>query len=390
MKMNKFPQQVNNKVVLVRTDFNVSLEEGEVVDSYRMEQTIPTIKKLVEEEAKVVLMSHLGRPLRSDESKYEFSLQPLVSKLEELLGQEVIFVEDCIGPKVKRRVDGLKKGQVMLLENVRFYKGERENDSGFAQKLADLADIYINDAFGVSHRAHASVEAVTNYLPSYPGLSMQKEINELKAVINDPDRPLSIIIGGSKVKTKVKALKPLLEQADHLLLGGMIANMILRAKGISINKPLPKEEVAQEIDALDLTSNKLHLPVDVVVSPTESGDVYTKQAAPGTIKKKEKILDIGPDTIEMFNEIINESAMVVWNGPLGVFEKEDFAQGTKQVGEATVESEAYSIAGGGDTSAALLKFDLRSKFDHVSVGGGAMLEFLTGQELPAIKALNDD
>jgi len=382
--------KIEDKTVLVRVDFNVNIEKGEIVDAFRMEQTIPTLRYLINEGAKVLVMSHLGRPLRSDQLKSSFTLRPLVDKLEELLGQEVIFTEDCIGPKVKRRAENLKPGQIMMLENVRFYGGERSNDSDFAEKLASLADIYVNDAFGVSHRAHASVKAITEFLPSYPGFLLEKEIKNLNRVLKDPERPLSIIIGGSKVETKVKALKPLMKLADHLLLGGMIANVILRAKGISINKPLPKEKIAQEIDELDLTSNKLHLPSDVVVSPDESGEVYTKQAAPGKIKREEKILDIGSETIEMYNDIIKESALVVWNGPLGVFEKEEFAQGTKQVGTALAESDAYSISGGGDTSAALAKFNLRSKFDHVSVGGGAMLSFLTGEELPAIKVLNDD
>ena len=382
--------KIEDKVVLVRADFNVGIEDEEVIDAFRIEKTIPTLRYLTEQGAKVLVMSHLGRPLRSEKSKFSFTLQPLVSKLEELLEQEVAFTEDCVGSEVEEKVKDLDSGQLMLLENVRFHEGERENDKEFAKRLTSLADIYVNEAFGVSHRAHASVEAVTDYLPSYPGFLLESEIKNLKKVIEDPERPLSMIIGGSKVKTKVKALSPLLKQVDHLMLGGMIANTILRAKGISINKPLPKEEVAQEIDELDLTSNKLHLPVDVVVSPTESGDIYTKKAAPGKIKKKEKILDIGSETIEMFREVINDSALIVWNGPLGVFEEEEFAQGTKQIGEAVAESDAYTIAGGGDTSAALAKFNVRESLDHVSVGGGAMLDFLTGKELPAIKALNSN
>lgn len=387
--MNLKQAKVKDKVVLVRADFNVALKNGKVADSFRMEQTVPTLRYLIKKGAKVMVMSHLGRPLRSNKSKYEFSLQLLVNKLEELLNQEVAFAEDCVGPKIKRRANNLKKGEVMLLENVRLYEGERENDFDFAKQLAEPADLYVNDAFGVSHRAHASVCAITDFLPSYPGLLLQREIDNLNRVMENPGRPLSIIIGGSKVKTKVGALAPLLKQADHLLLGGVIANVILRAKGISINKPLPEEEVAQKIDELDLTSNKLHLPLDVVISPDESGEVYTKKAALGKIKKKENVLDIGPETIEMFNEIIRESEMVVWNGPLGKFEEEEFAQGTEQIAQALVDGSAYTIAGGGDTSAALAELNLRSEFDHVSVGGGAMLDFLSGEQLPALKALNN-
>jgi len=375
--------------VLVRCDFNVPLnDKGDIVDDFRLKQVLPTIRYLVKERAKVILLSHLGRPLRSSEPKTEFTLKPIASKLRELLDKKVRFVNDCVGRKSRKEVERMEEGEIVLLENVRFYEGERENSPEFSKKLSELGDAYINEAFGVSHREHASIVGLPQYLPSAAGLLLKKEAESLLKILEEPARPLVIIIGGAKFSTKLKFMPSFLNHADHLLLGGLVANVILRVKGISVGKTWPEEEVVEKINDVILTDNKLHLPVDVLVSEDKEGKAYLKKSGPGSVLKSEVILDIGPETIDMFTEVIKEAKTIVWNGPMGVFEKDEFKDGTEKIAKAITENkEAFTVAGGGDTSAALLKFDLREKFDHVSTGGGAMLRFLSGEELPGIKVL---
>lgn len=347
-----------NKRVLVRCDFNIPLnEKGKIEDDFRIKQTIPTIEYLIKNEAKVILMSHLGN---------DKNLAIIKKRLKKYLGSK----------------------EFTLLENLRLNKGEKENDDKFARELAKLGDIYINDAFGVCHRAHASVVGVPKYLPSGAGLLLEKEIKILSKSLEKPWRPLVAVIGGAKIASKIKVIKHFLEKADHLLIGGKVANAILIVKGICVGKPWPGEEAAEEIKKFNLTSTKLHLPIDAVASPDETGQFYVRETAPAKVRKDEKLLDIGPETIKMFSKIIKDAKMIIWSGPLGRFEEPLFEKGTKEIAEKIAKNhQAFKVAGGGDTIFALAKFGLRDKFDHVSTGGGAMLEFLSGEELPGLKAL---
>jgi phosphoglycerate kinase len=380
-----------NKKVLVRCDFNVPLSKaGKVEDDFRIKKTIPTIKELLKNNAKIILMSHLGDP--EGEFKKELSLEPVRAKLEELLGVSIIKTDSCIGEKTKRIMGEMKPGEIILLENLRFEKGEENNDEVFVKELAALGEVFINDAFGCCHRAHASIVGIPRFLPSCAGLLLEKEISVLSKVMDNPWRPFVAIIGGVKISTKIKLIKKLLEKADHLLLGGEIANAILRAKNIVVGKPLPDEEkIVKEIESIELTSPKLHLPVDVIASPNRRGDIYTRRSAIGTVRKEEFLPDIGPETIEVFSKIIESAGTIVWSGPLSLFEEPIFEKGTKEIAEAIVKNhKAYKVIGGGETLFAADKFGLTEKFDHVSTGGGAMLNFLAGEKLPGIKALEEN
>lgn len=378
---------VKNKRVLVRCDFNVPLnEKGEIEDDFRIKQTIPTIKYLIKNGAKVILMSHLGRP----EGKVVESLRltSVQKKLAEYLDAQVAKAADCIGKEVEKKTIEMKEGEILLLENLRFHKEEKKNYGNFAKEISKLADIYINDAFGVSHRTQASIIGVPKYLPSAAGLLLEKEIKILSRVIEDPWRPLVAIIGGVKIESKIKVIKQFLEKADHLLIGGKISNAILASKGICIGKPLPSKEVMKEIEKFKLTSTKLHLPVDAIASPDETGKFYTRESAPARVRKDEKLLDIGPETIQIFSKIIKNAKMIVWSGPLGFFEEPLFEKGTKAIAEEIARNHrAFKIVGGGETVSAVSQFGLREKFDHISTGGGAMLSFLSGEELPGLRVL---
>jgi len=378
---------VKNKRVLLRCDFNVPLDEkGNIRDAFRIEQTVPTIKHLIKNQAKVILMSHLDSP----EGKVVESLRvtPIQKKLTEYLGLSVMKASDCIGKEIEQQTKDMKEGEVLLLENLRFYKEEENNDSKFAEELAKLGDFYINDAFGVSHREHASIVGVSKYLPSGAGFLLEKEVKILSNVLEKPRRPLVIIMGGVKISNKVKVIKQFLKKADHLLIGGKIANTILIVKGISIGRPWPSEEAVKEIEKFRLTSINFHLPVDAIASPDKTGKIYIRESALGKVRKDELVLDIGPETINMFSKIIKEAKMIVWSGPMGFFEEPLFERGTKEIAEKIARNyQAYKIVGGGDTLFALSKFGLREKIDHVSTGGGAMLHFLSGEKLPGLKAL---
>tara|TARA_Y100000310_G_C20629664_1_gene787927 strand:- start:112 stop:1275 length:1164 start_codon:yes stop_codon:yes gene_type:complete len=378
---------VKNKKVLVRCDFNVPLDnKGNVLDSFRIKQTIPTIQYLIKKKAKVILMAHLGSP--KGEAQESLKLTLIHKKVEELLGSSIIKANDCIGPEVEELVKEMKSGQVILLENLRFHKGEKENDDKFSKDLAKLGDIYINDAFSVSHREHASIIGITKHLPSVAGLLLEKEVKELSRIVKNPKRPLVAIIGGVKISSKIKVIKHFCKKADHLLIGGKVANTILAVKKITSEKVDLPEDIIEEVENIQLTDTNIHLPLDTVVSPDDTGKEYVRQSSLGKVKKTEDILDVGPETVEIFSRIISEAKTIVWSGPIGYFEKPLFENGTKGVAEKVVKNkEAFTVVGGGDTLFAVLKFGVRDQFDHASTGGGAMLTFISNGDLPGLKVL---
>jgi phosphoglycerate kinase len=390
--MRKISQLKNlkNKKILVRCDFNVPLDEkGEILDDFRIKVALPTIKYLIKNKGKVILISHLGRPKkRTIKERKKLSLKPVAEKLESLLKKSVKFLPDCLGEKVEKEIEKMKGGEILFLENLRFYKEEEEGNLEFAKALSKLGEVFIQEAFGVCHRSHASVIGVPRYLPSFAGFCLEKEIKILSQVLKNPWRPLVAIIGGIKIETKIKVIEQFLKKADFLLLGGEIANTILRVKGICVGKPWPSKEIIKEIEKFDLTDPKFRLPIDVIVSPDKNGQSYIRQSGVGKVRKEELILDIGPETIELFSKIIKNAKMIFWSGPLGYFEEKSFEEGTKKIAERIAKNhQAFKIAGGGDTLFALAKFKQRERFDHLSTGGGAMLEFLAGEKLPGIEVL---
>jgi phosphoglycerate kinase len=387
--------KLKDKRVLVRVDFNVPLnEKKEVADNTRIVESLPTIKKILVEGGKAILMSHLGRPKGKDPN---LSLAPVAKRLEKLLGKPVKFVDDCIGEKVEKAVSGLKSGECLLLENLRFYPQEEKNDTEFAKSLAKLGDVYVNDAFGTAHRAHASTEGVTKYFKECAaGYLMQKELKYLSMALSQPKRPFVAILGGSKISGKIDVIKNLMDKVDTLLIGGGMAFTFYKALGKEIGSSLvetDKVELAKEI--LQEACRKkvdLELPLDFVIAPEAKEDAATKVVDKDNIPAGWKGLDIGPKTEELFKQKIDKANTVVWNGPMGVFEVEKFARGTMAVAKELAEitrKNAVTIVGGGDSVAALAKANLEKKMTHVSTGGGASLEFLEGKTLPGIAALTD-
>jgi len=380
------------KRVLVRVDFNVPQDEkGNITDATRIKATLPTIQYLQAAGAKIILVSHLGRPKGKVDPKY--SLDPVATKLAELLGTKVTKVDDCIGPTVEAAVVALQPGDVLLLENVRFYPEEEKNDPEFAKKLAALADIYVNDAFGTAHRAHASTAGVAAYLTAVAGFLMEKEIKFLSEALENPARPFMAVIGGAKVSTKIDVLMNLIDKVDILAIGGAMANTFIRAWGRPTGLSLVEEdkiEVAKEIMRKAKEKGvELLLPVDAWLGYSLEPDCFTDHAGIDVIPPKAYILDIGAKTMEIYGNAIKRSKTVVWNGPMGVFENWKFELGTKRIAEAMAKSGALTIVGGGDSVAALEKFGLKDKMTHVSTGGGASLEMLEGKTLPGIAALTD-
>jgi len=379
--------QLKNKRVLVRVDFNVPLENGKVTDDTRIVASLPTIKYLVEQGAKVILCSHLGRPKGKDEN---LSLRPVAARLQQLLGKPVTFVSDCIGESVQRVVNGMNAGDVVLLENVRFYPEEEKNDPEFAKKLAAFGDVYVNDAFGTAHRAHASTEGVTKYLPGYAGFLMEKELNYLGQALANPAKPFVAILGGAKVSDKIQVIENLLPKVDSLLIGGGMANTFLAAKGLNLGQSLveaDKLDVAKSLIAKGGT--KIVLPVDAVVADKFAADAQSKIVAVDQIPSDWRMLDVGPKTIDAFEKILGSAKTVVWNGPLGVFEMPAFAKGTVEIAKRLASSGATTIIGGGDSAAAVEQAGVADKMTHISTGGGASLEFLEGRVLPGVAALQD-
>jgi 3-phosphoglycerate kinase len=378
--------EVRGKRVLVRCDFNVPTDDkGGISDKFRINQAIPTIEYLRNAGAMTVLVSHLGRP-EGKEKKY--SLKPVADYLDEKIGN-VKFYKDCVGGGAEKEVSKLKEGEVILLENLRFYSEEEANDLEFSKKLAKLGDVFVQEGFSVCHREHASVVGVASLLPAYPGFLLEKEVSVLKKALENPERPLVSIVGGVKLATKIKLLERLLNISDYVLVGGKIANTILVLKGICVKDGWSQEEadLLDVVQRIDLTSTKLHLPVDGVIALKDLTQKYMRIGAVGTLKKDENIYDIGPDTVEKFKAIIKEAKTVIWNGPMGYSELTAFENGTREIMKAVAENEGFSIMGGGETAEAIAKFGIEDKIEHISTGGGAMLDFISGEELPGIKIL---
>ncbi|WP_338084641.1 phosphoglycerate kinase [Caldicoprobacter algeriensis] len=383
---------VRGKRVLVRVDFNVPLDEnGNITDDTRIRAALPTIQYLIKNNAKVILMSHLGRPKGEFDPKY--SLAPVAKHLSKLLGQEVIMAKDVIGESAKNAVANMKEGQVVLLENVRFHKEETKNDPEFAKALAQLGDIYVNDAFGSAHRAHASTEGVAHYLPAVAGYLIQKELEVMGKALENPERPFVAILGGAKVSDKIGVIENLINKVDVLLIGGGMAYTFLKAKGYEVGNSLLEEdkvELAKQLmEKAKEKGVKLLLPVDNVVAEEFKADAPHKVVDSDKIEAGWMGMDIGPKTREMFGEEIKKARTVVWNGPMGVFEMPAFAEGTKAVAKYVSECGGTTIIGGGDSAAAVEQLGFADKMTHISTGGGASLEFLEGKVLPGIAALND-
>lgn len=379
---------VKSKRVLVRVDFNVPLEGGNVADDTRIRAALPTIQYLLDANAKVILCSHLGRP--KGKVVPELSLRPVSERLAQLLGKKVAFASDCVGPDAEQAAENLEAGEVLLLENTRFHAGEKANDPEFAKKLASLAEVFVNDAFGTAHRAHASTVGVTDYLPAVAGYLMEKEIRYLGDALSDPEHPFVAIMGGAKISDKIDVVKRMLQMADHVLIGGGLANTFLAASGYDLAESLVEAEsldTAKEI--LEGAGEKLVLPVDLVVADEFTAEAQTKTVPVDQVPSGWRALDIGSETVELFKSKLQGAKLVVWNGPMGVFELEPFAQGTFAIAHAIADSGATSIIGGGDSAAAIRKANLTDQISHVSTGGGASLEFMEGKTLPGVAALQD-
>lgn len=386
---------IKGKRVFCRVDFNVPLDEQQnITDDTRIKASLPTIRFLVEKGAKVILASHLGRP--KGKVIPEMSLRPVAKRLEELLGQKVKFAPDCVGEEVEKMVAELQPGEVLLLENLRFHIEEEKNDKEFAKKLANLCDIYVNDAFGTAHRAHASTEGITHFVEkSAAGFLMKKELEYLGKALSNPERPFVALIGGAKVSTKIGVLENLLTKVDVLLIGGGMTYTFLKAKGLEIGDSLLEPEsveLARKImeKAESLPQVKLMLPVDCLIANKFDETAETKVVPVDSIPKGWQGVDIGDKTFEIFADELKKAKTIVWNGPVGVFEIDKFAQGTRKIAELLASLDATTIIGGGDTIAAVAKFGVADKMSHVSTGGGASLEFLEGRELPGIAALSEE
>jgi len=386
---------LTGKRVLTRVDFNVPLADGKVADDTRISATIPTIQKIISSGGKAVLMSHLGRPKGAKNP--ELSLKPVAIRLSQLMGIKVGFVNNCIGKTVLGKIDKLKDGGILLLENLRFHKGEEANDIKFAEKLSKAGDVFVNDAFGTAHRAHASTAGVAQFIPTaVAGYLMKKEIDYLGMALENPHRPFIAILGGAKISCKIDVIENLLDKVDSLLIGGGMAFTFFKAKRFEIGKSLLDEEkVSEAANLLLLAENRqldIVLPVDIMVTPDFNADVPETDIVSAVSIGPEMIgVDIGPRTVDRFKKIINDAGTVVWNGPMGIFEKPPFAKGTFEIARVMAEATergCTTIVGGGDSAAAVTKAGLADEMSHVSTGGGASLEFLEGKRLPGVDALN--
>jgi phosphoglycerate kinase len=382
---------VSGKRVLVRVDFNVPVKDGRILDDTRIREAVPTINELVGRGARVILMTHLGRPDGQVDEAYR--TRPLATRLSELIGRPVTHLDDCVGPAVEAAIKQMRDGDVVMLENVRFHAGETKNDPSFARQLASLGELYVNDAFGTAHRAHASTAGIAQYLPAVAGLLMEREIQTLGRIMSDPPHPLVAIIGGSKISTKIGVLRSLLERVDRLCIGGAMACTLLKAKGLNMGRSLVEDDQLDVARSLLAASGNrggtLVLPLDAVVASDARPGVDAKTVAIDAVPSDMKVLDVGPMTVERFLQSCDGAAAVVWNGPLGVYEVPPFDKGTDALARGLAGSDAETIIGGGDLVAALEKQHLAERMSFVSTGGGATLEFLEGKALPGIAALQD-
>ncbi|MGE7916357.1 phosphoglycerate kinase [Lysinibacillus xylanilyticus] len=382
---------VKGKRVFVRVDFNVPMADGVITDETRIRAAIPTIEYLVEQGAKVILASHLGRP--KGEVKEDMRLTAVGVRLAELMAKPVTKLDESIGQAVEEAVANMQNGDMILLENVRFHAGEEKNDPALAEQFAKLADVYVNDAFGAAHRAHASTEGIAKHIPAVSGFLMQKELDVLGKALSNPERPFTAIIGGAKVKDKIGVIESLLEKVDHLIIGGGLSFTFIKAQGYDIGKSLLEEDkidlAKSFIEKAKAKGVQLHMPVDAVVANEFSKDAETQIVGVDAIPADWMGLDIGPKTAANYAEVIKNSKLIIWNGPMGVFEMDKFASGTKTVADAMATTTGYTVIGGGDSAAAVEKFEVADKMDHISTGGGASLELMEGKELPGIVALND-
>ena len=376
------------KKVLVRVDFNVPIKNGVVGDDTRIRAALPTLNYLLDHGAALILCSHLGRP--KDKPVPEFSMRPVADHLSKLLGKPVLFSEECIGPVAEKAAGAIKPGEILVLENTRFYPGETKNDPEMAKQLAKLADAYVNDAFGSAHRAHASTEGVTKYLPGVAGFLMEKEIQYLGEAVSDPKHPFVAILGGAKIGDKIGVIRNLLGKADQVLIGGGMANTFFKAQGYAVADSLVEDEALETArELLSHGAAKLRLPVDIVIADRFEAEAKSRTMPSGAVPEGWRIMDIGPETVATYSKVVSGAGTVVWNGPMGVFEFPRFAEGTFGVAKAVADSTATSIVGGGDSVAAINTAGLANRITHISTGGGASLEMLEGLTLPGVAALQD-
>ena len=384
--------ELKGKKVFCRVDFNVPMEAGKVTDETRIKAALPTIKHLSDQGAKVILASHLGRP--KGEAVDELRLDPVADRLSDLIGKTVTKTDAVYGEEVDRAIADLEDGDLLLIENVRFEAGEEKNDEELAKKFAAMADLYVNDAFGAAHRAHASTEGIAHHIPAVAGFLMEKELEVLGSALTEPSRPFTAIVGGAKVKDKIGVIDHLLDKVDNLIIGGGLAYTFVKALGHEVGLSLLEEDKIDLAKSfMDKAKEKgvnFYMPEDVVIGDDFSNDANTKIVSIEEIPSDWEALDIGPKTRETYSKVIADSKLVIWNGPMGVFELDIYANGTKAVAEALANAkDTYSVIGGGDSAAAVEKFNYADQMSHISTGGGASLEFMEGKELPGVVALND-
>lgn len=373
----------------MRVDFNVPQDkEGGIIDDNKIRAALPTIEYIIKNEGRLILMSHLGRPKGKPDPA--FSLKPVAAHLSTLIDQPVKMAPDCIGPQTRAAADALQAGEVLMLENVRFHAEEEKNDPGFSKQLAELGDIFVNDAFGSAHRAHSSTAGVADFIPAYAGFLLETEVSMLRKVLEHPESPRIAILGGSKVADKLGLIKNLLNKMDLILIGGGMANTFLKAQGYNIGKSICENDLLEDARSLleqaGGPNNRILLPVDVVVASAMTAEAAASEVGADQVTNDQMILDIGPETIKVFRAKIMQAHTIVWNGPMGVYEYEQFAQGTKEIARAVAASSAVSVIGGGDTAAIPVSLGLEKDITHISTGGGATLEFLEGRVLPGVES----